>query len=115
MRLRRTAATAAATAVSALALVLTLPASANAATGYFTYVVDDTPMPLVLIDPPSRECLTLPEVADPEVPPAHSPRNGTDSTAVVFTNPDCTGNHFSLRPHTGHGSERLKVRSVVFS
>ncbi|MFJ9849017.1 hypothetical protein [Streptomyces sp. NPDC101150] len=47
-------------------------------------------------------------------PPAHSPRNYTDATAVVFTGPDCTGNDFSLRPHGGHGSERLKLRSVLF-
>lgn len=67
------------------------------------------------MDPPSRECVTLPEVEDPSTEPAHSPRNRTDATATVFTGPHCTGDWFSLRPHVGHASERLKLRSVVFS
>ncbi|MFG2138924.1 hypothetical protein [Streptomyces sp. NPDC048650] len=115
MRLRRTAATAAA-AFGALALALSVPAPAGAAaTGAFTYRVDGDPASHLLAYPPSRECITLPEVADPEVAPAHSPRNDTGSTATVFAGPDCTGPYFSLRPFGGHGSERLKVRSVVFS
>ncbi|MEU9113661.1 hypothetical protein AB0D04_18250, partial [Streptomyces sp. NPDC048483] len=114
MRLRRTAASAVATAVGALALVLSAPASAHAATGPFTYVVDGDPVLHLLPNPPSGTCVPLPEVADPEVPPAHSPRNFTDSTAVVFTGTDCTGDSFSLRPETGYGSERLKLRSVLF-
>ncbi|MFB6440933.1 hypothetical protein ACFCVY_29840 [Streptomyces sp. NPDC056411] len=117
MRLRRTTAVTA-TAVGALALALALPAApAGAATGPFTYVYQDSGGPHVglLSDPPSRECLTLPEVAPEFIPPAHSPRNYTDSTATVFTGSDCTGEYFTLRPHGGHASERLKLRSVVFS
>jgi hypothetical protein len=68
-----------------------------------------------LVDPPSRECITLPEVADEAVPPADSPRNDTDATATVFTNDDCSGDYFSLRPFGGRASDRLKLRSVVFS
>ena len=115
MRLRN----ATAAALGALALVLAVPSSASAATGEFTYqYVDENGDPAVtlLTDPPSGECLTLPEVADEETtPPAHSPRNRTDATATVFTGADCSGDYFSLRPHTGYGSARLKLRSVVFS
>ncbi|MFI1615532.1 hypothetical protein ACH4VT_00815 [Streptomyces lydicus] len=117
MRLHRPA-TVAATAVGALALALALPAvPAGAATGPFTYVYEDSSGPHVgvLSDPAGRECITLPEVAAEFVPPAHSPRNYTDATATVFTGPDCTGDFFSLRPHGGHASDRLKLRSVVFS
>ncbi|MGX1853436.1 hypothetical protein OIU91_20925 [Streptomyces sp. NBC_01456] len=115
MRLRHTAAT----AVSALALALALPASsAGASTGPFTYVYNDgdgTPRVSLLSDPPSRACLALPEVTDPNVLPAHSPKNYTSSVATVFTGPDCTGNYYTLRPNGGRASELLKLRSVVFS
>lgn len=78
--------------------------------------MDGSPRTATLDDPASGECHTLPEVANPAASsPAHSPRNRTDATAVVFTEPDCEGDWFSLRPHTGYGSERLKLRSVVFS
>ncbi|MFG2284930.1 hypothetical protein ACGFOU_02440 [Streptomyces sp. NPDC048595] len=116
MRLRR-ATTAAATALGALALALSLPASAAvAATGTFTYVYEGGgPQLGVLVDPPSGECITLPEVAPGFLPPAHSPRNHTGSTATVFTGADCDGDYFTLRPNGGHASERLKLRSVAFS
>ncbi|WP_326691516.1 MULTISPECIES: hypothetical protein [unclassified Streptomyces] len=112
MRLRHTVAA----GLGAVALALSVAAPAGAATGEFSYTYETPggPQRAILADPPSRECVTLPGVAE-WTPPAHSPRNHTDSTAVVFTGPDCTGDHFSLRPHTGHGSERLKVRSVLFS
>ncbi|KJK59180.1 hypothetical protein [Saccharothrix sp. ST-888] len=115
MRLRNAAAAAAA----ALSLVLTLPTSASAAQGEFTYRfigLDGAPQTGRLLDPESRECINLPEVADPDSSePADSPRNRTDATATVFKDPDCEGDYFTLRPLTGHGSERLKIRSVVFS
>lgn len=100
-------------------LVLAAPDIANAATGGFTYRFVDSYgiiQESTLDNPPSRECITLPEVADPDMSaPADSPRNATDATAVVFTEPDCQGDYFSLRPLTGRGSERLKLRSVLFS
>ncbi|MER7825004.1 hypothetical protein BCL76_107265 [Streptomyces sp. CG 926] len=115
MRLRH----AAVAAFGAFTLLLTIPTSASAAEGQFQYTVtglDGTPLRVVLDDPPGEECITLPEVADPGASsPAHSPRNRTDATATVFTEPDCEGDHFTLRPRTGYGSERLKLRSVVFS
>ncbi|MCX4720638.1 hypothetical protein ACFWB2_42430 [Streptomyces virginiae] len=114
MRLRH----AAGAAFGAVTLLLTMPTSASAATGEFQYTVsglDGRPLRLVLENPPSGECITLPEVADPGASsPAHSPRNRTDEVALVFTEPDCTGREFALRPRTGYGSERLELRSVVF-
>ena len=100
-------------------LVLAAPTMASAASGEFSYRFVDAngiTQESLLLDPPSRECVTLPEVADPDATaPADSPRNRTDATAIVFTGPDCTGDYFSLRPLTGYGSERLKLRSVLFS
>ncbi|MFE5681034.1 hypothetical protein ACFQ7B_40465 [Streptomyces erythrochromogenes] len=102
----------------ALTLLLTVPASASAATGEWQYSVtglDGRSLRVVLEDPESRECITLPEVADPGASsPAHSPRNRTTSTATVFTEPGCEGDFFTLRPVTGHGSARLQLGSVVF-
>ncbi|MFE0192423.1 hypothetical protein [Streptomyces sp. NPDC058989] len=115
MRLRR----AATVAATALALALSLPASsAGAATGTFSYVYEDLgggSHLSVLPDPPSRQCITLSKVASESAPPSHSPRNDTGSTATVFTGAHCDGDYFTLRPNGGHASERLKLRSVVFS
>ncbi|MGA5702014.1 hypothetical protein [Peterkaempfera bronchialis] len=114
MRLRNTLAA----ATGAFALVLTLPTSASAATGELTYVFIDSHgarQTGVLIDPPSRECITIPEAADEARLPAHSPVNSTDATATVFSGIGCQGDYFTLRPQGGRASERLKVRSVVFS
>ncbi|PCG84438.1 hypothetical protein CIB93_19590 [Streptomyces sp. WZ.A104] len=114
MRLRSTLAA----SLGALALIVTVPNSAWAANGYFGYSytgADGQRQIGQLIDPPSRECVNLPEVSDPAASePAHSPRNFTDATAVLFTDADCEGDHFALRPG-GRASERLKLRSVVFS
>ncbi|MFB6618808.1 hypothetical protein ACFCV9_32080 [Streptomyces sp. NPDC056367] len=115
MRMRN----AAVAGLGALVLGLTHPASpAAAATGEFRYTysgLDGRPQTAELPDPADGECITLPEVADPaSSSPAHSPRNRTDATATVFTEPDCTGDWFTLRPLVGRGSERLKLRSVVF-
>ncbi|MFE6908894.1 hypothetical protein [Streptomyces erythrochromogenes] len=110
---------AAVAAFGAFTLLLTVPTSASAATGEFQYTVsglDGRPLRVVLEDPASGECITLPEVADPGASsPAHSPRNRTTSTATVFTEPGCEGDFFTLRPITGYGSARLQLRSVVFS
>lgn len=115
MRLRNALAVALGTGV----LILAAPTVASAATGAFTYQyydADGFPAVNALFDPPSRECITLPEVADTSTTaPADSPRNRTDAVAVAFTGPDCTGDYFSMRPYTGYGSERLKLRSVLFS
>ena len=110
MRIRTTIAAAA----CAFGVALSFPVSAHAADGPFFYTYGGGQVG-VLESPVSGECITLPEVADPGVPPADSPYNGTDATATVFSGVDCTGDYFSLRPNGGHASERLKLRSVVFS
>ncbi|WP_367047763.1 hypothetical protein [Streptomyces sp. Je 1-332] len=106
-------------AAGAAALILTLPGSAHAAAGDFHYTyVDSTgeEQQATLHDPHSGECVMLPEAAQEyHQPPAHSPRNRTDSFAILFTNADCSGDTFTLRSHTGGASERLKLRSVLFS
>ncbi|MYT21225.1 hypothetical protein GTW69_13135 [Streptomyces sp. SID7760] len=115
MRLRH----AAVAAFGALTLVLTIPTSASATIGEFQYTyvgLDGKAKVGILLDPPSGECITLPEVADPNASaPAHSPRNRTTSTATVFTEPECEGDYFTLKPLTGRGSDQLKLRSVAFS
>ncbi|MWA15668.1 hypothetical protein [Streptomyces sp. BA2] len=115
MRLRHSLAAAAGAAV----LILTVPGSAYAAEGDFRYTYIDSDgeeEQATLHDPNSGECVTLPEAAQEyHQPPAHSPKNRTDSFAIVFTNADCSGDTFTLRPHTGGASERLKLRSVLFS
>ncbi|MFI9036008.1 hypothetical protein [Streptomyces sp. NPDC053726] len=115
MRLRSTVAA----AFGALALIVAVPSSASAATGEFSYTysgLDGSPQVAFLFDPPSGECITLPEVADPgSSNPAHTPWNHTDATATVFSGVDCEGEYFSLRPFGGHASSRLKLRSVIFS
>ncbi|MFJ9406947.1 hypothetical protein [Streptomyces sp. NPDC101393] len=96
-----------------------MPGSATAAGGDFRYTYrdrDGTEGTVTLHDPESGKCLTLPEAAvEYTQPPAHSPRNRTDATAAVFTHADCSGEVFRLRPHTGGGSARMKLRSVIFS
>jgi hypothetical protein len=115
MRLRRFAAA----ALGALALALTLPTPAHAAEGQFryTYLTGEGYEAVgFLNNPPNGRCINLHGADSNDLPPAHSPKNRTDATAVVFANADCQGDdHFSLRPRTGGGSERLTVRSVVFS
>lgn len=107
-----------AAAAASIALVVTLPHAASAAVGEFRYTYDDdfgSRAAGVLVDPDSRTCVTLPETADPDTTePAFAPQNFTDSTATVFTGPDCDGDSYSLRPG-GKASDRLKLRSVVFS
>nr|WSZ95394.1 hypothetical protein OH820_06770 [Streptomyces sp. NBC_00857] len=120
MRLRSTLAA----VVGAVALLVSVPGSSSAsssassaAVGEFHYVYTDIaghPQPGKLVNPPSRRCITIPEAAGEYVPPAHSPRNLTKSTATVFTGLRCDGEHYTLDPGKS-ASSRLKLRSVVFS
>lgn len=114
MHLRQTVAAAAAS----FALLLSLPGHAAAAVGEFRYTYYDdfgNRAAGVLVEPDSRTCVTLPEVADPDTTePAFAPQNFTGSTATMFTGPDCDGDYYSLRPG-GRASDRLKLRSVLFS
>ncbi len=114
MRMR----TALAAGVGALALIVTVPTSASAAEGPFFYAytgLDGSPQVGVLNNPVSRECVTVPEVADPGASsPARYAYNDTGSTAVVFANPDCTGDATALEPKAGGGAG-TEFRSVIFS
>ncbi|MFJ9818451.1 hypothetical protein ACIRU3_24955 [Streptomyces sp. NPDC101151] len=114
MRLRNTVAA----ACGAIALTAVLATPAHAATGDFGYKVvglNGEPVAVTLHDPPSGECVTLAEVADPSASePAFAPHNDTDAFAVVFTGADCTGNSWTLRPHGLPATDRLKLRSVLF-
>ncbi|MFG3283355.1 hypothetical protein [Streptomyces sp. NPDC048111] len=116
MRLRH----AAVALTGALSLILSVPMSASAADGEFTYSYvgkDGKTHTAAKVDPAGRECYTLAEVADPAASaPAFSPRNRTTASATVFAEPDCEGDvYFTLKPLTGSGTEKLKFRSVVFS
>ncbi|MEV6248934.1 hypothetical protein AB0M38_22430 [Streptomyces sp. NPDC051742] len=114
MRLRHSIAA----ACGALALTATLAAPAHAATGDFGYRfvgLDGAPQTVTLHDPASGECVTIPEAADPaSSEPAFAPHNDTDEYAIVFTEPDCTGDSWTLRPHGRPATDRLKLRSVTF-
>ncbi|MFJ2772715.1 hypothetical protein [Streptomyces sp. NPDC087300] len=115
MRLRTTFAA----ALGALALVVTLPTSATAATGDFSYKyvgLNGTPQSVTLHDPESPGCVTLAEVADPDASePAFAPHNDTDTWVMVFTEPECNGDSWTLRPHGHPATDRLKLRSVYFT
>ncbi|WP_344073149.1 hypothetical protein [Streptomyces crystallinus] len=115
MRLRHTAAA----VCGALALLLTQSASASAATGHFSYKfigLDGAPQSVTLHDPVSPGCVVLPEVADPgSSEPAFAPHNDTDEWVMVFTEPDCTGDSWTLRPHGNPATDRLKLRSVFLT
>ncbi|RDG35489.1 hypothetical protein [Streptomyces corynorhini] len=104
-------------ALGALTLLVSAAGSASAAEGEFGYVytgLDGLPHDGVLVNPPDWVCVTLPEAAGEYVPPADSPRNGTDSRATLFTGPDCDGARYTLAPG-GSASSRLKLRSVRFT
>ncbi|MGH4031434.1 hypothetical protein ACQB60_21150 [Actinomycetota bacterium Odt1-20B] len=115
MRLRTTLSA----ALGALALTLAVPSSAAAATGDFSYQyvgLNGAPQSAALHDPQSPGCVPLAEVADPgSSEPAFAPHNDTDEWVMVFTEPDCTGDSWTLRPHGQPASDRLELRSVFFT
>jgi len=113
MRLRNTLAAAA----GALVLVLTIPASANAAAlGHFDYEYKDA-LGITqfgsLDNPPTDRCIDLPELLSNGTP-ADSPRNRTNNFALIYIGAGCTGNDFPV-PSNGSGSANLKLRSVMFA
>lgn len=106
------------TAVLGAALLLAaVPGSASAASGQFRYsyvTAEGYEASGFLTDPASHRCLNLPGVGEENPRPGHSPKNRTDAWATVYSDADCEGASFRLKPHTGGASERLKVRSVIF-
>ncbi|MEU6994739.1 hypothetical protein ABZ953_29290 [Streptomyces sp. NPDC046465] len=114
MRLRHTLAA----ALGALTLVVALPTSASAATGDFSYrytAPDGSRQSATIHDPSSPGCVVLPEAANQDGPPAYAPHNDTDEWTMVFTEPDCTGDSWTLRPHGRPATDRLKLRSVFLT
>lgn len=97
---------------------VSLATFAVAATGDFSYSYigpDGKPNRAELSDPNDQVCITIPGAADPyESQPAYAPENSTDKYAIVFTEPDCTGDSFVLKPHGRPTTDRLKLRSVTF-
>ncbi|MFE4515352.1 hypothetical protein ACFRMQ_14315 [Kitasatospora sp. NPDC056783] len=98
-------------AASAIALVLAVPFSAHAAEGEFRskYGFGSTSG---LFNPPSGRCIDIPEATAEQ--PAFAPENITRSTATVYKDFDCNGESYVLDPGK-KASDRLKLRSVVFS
>ncbi|MFF7813389.1 hypothetical protein ACF1E9_12865 [Streptomyces roseolus] len=114
MRLRSTLASAAGAAL----LLLTAPGSASAAEGQFRYTyrtADGYEAVGFLNNPQSGTCIDIQGPGSEPGSPAYAPKNRTDATAVVFLEANCQGDAFyALRPGGG-ASDRLLVRSVVFS
>ncbi|MFF4415763.1 hypothetical protein ACFYY8_24815 [Streptosporangium sp. NPDC001559] len=107
-----------AAAAGALMLVLAVPGSASAAVGQFRYsykTADGYDAVGFINNPESRKCIDIQGAGSDGTSASYAPKNLTDSTATVFLEAGCTGDAFySLRPGAG-ASERLLVRSVVFS
>ncbi|WP_158882927.1 hypothetical protein [Amycolatopsis anabasis] len=103
---------------SAFALVCTVSGTAFATEGEFIYRYYNKDGNLAvggLVDPPSGKCIEIPEVAAFHNAYAFRPRNNTHSSATMFKDSDCEGDaYFTLKPG-GKASDRLKLRSVVFS
>ncbi|MFJ7207373.1 hypothetical protein ACIQWR_28030 [Streptomyces sp. NPDC098789] len=108
MRLRNTVVAAA----GALVLTLSMPNSAFAAVGDFSYRGQLIIGRHTLQDPPSEECINVPGA---NVLPAHAPHNDTNATATVFLDEDCGGDVYFVMPPGQHLDFRSRFRSVVFS
>ncbi len=103
--------------VAAAVLALAAPAAAHAAESELEYRYGLEGVTLgeaKLVDPESRLCIEIPEVADIAEAHAYRPRNNTRSSATFFKGDGCTGAFYTLRPG-GKASERLLFRSVTFS
>ncbi|MFI1176955.1 hypothetical protein [Streptomyces melanogenes] len=102
-------------AACSLMLLLATPGSASANAGDFFYTYTDADgkeQRQKEQDPPSRECLNIPEAT--EAHPAHSPHNGTDEDAIVYEKVDCEGAKFVVAKDTGEAGPDVKFRSVLF-
>lgn len=113
MKLRNTAAA----ALAAVALVLTLPGSALAAQGSFTYKYVDhfgQQQHVALHDPHSGKCINLYAVGDDEVPAGYGPHNDTDTAVTVYLGANCEGPEWKLRAKGQPARDALEVRSVRF-
>ncbi|MEW2296425.1 hypothetical protein ABZ719_27650 [Streptomyces sp. NPDC006743] len=109
---------AAGAACGALVLLLAVPGSASAATGQFRYTyttAEGYDAVGFLNNPESGTCINLPAPGAAPDAVSRAPKNRTDATATVFLDADCEGDtYYVLRPGAG-ASDRLLLRSVVFS
>ncbi|MFF3305473.1 hypothetical protein [Streptomyces sp. NPDC002908] len=107
-----------AASAGALALLLATPGPASAAAGQFryTYTTSDGYEAVGFMNyPDSGSCINIQKPGSEPGLAAYAPQNRTDATATVFLEGDCEGDAFyTLRPGAG-ASDRLLVRSVVFS
>ncbi|MFJ2407208.1 hypothetical protein ACIOUE_38605 [Streptomyces xanthochromogenes] len=105
-------------AAGAAVLLIALPGSASAAGGQFRYsytTADGYEAVGFLNNPASGQCINLAPAASEPGSASRAPKNHTDATATVFLGTDCEGDtYYSLKPGQG-ASDRLQVRSVVFS
>ncbi|MEV0701852.1 hypothetical protein AB0I53_28605 [Saccharopolyspora sp. NPDC050389] len=112
MRLRATVAA----TLGAAGLLLSLPGSALAADGEFSYWVEGTNAyhQRALLDPAGRLCHRL-DLPNPQTP-AYGVRNNTDATAIVFLDENCASDvyHYVLQPGQ-QAPNGVAVRSVIFS
>ncbi|GHG78433.1 hypothetical protein GCM10018980_77120 [Streptomyces capoamus] len=105
-------------ACSAFALLVAAPGSAFAATGQFRYTyttTDGYEAVGFLNNPPSGQCINLQGSASEPGSFSRAPKNRTDATATVFLDADCEGDTYYILPPGTGASERLLLRSVVFS
>jgi hypothetical protein len=103
--------------VSVCALGVAVPAVASASEGEFTYRYYDEDGDLqqgALVDPPSGECVDIPEVIDFSDTFAFRPHNNTDASVTVFKEGNCEGDAYYTLPAGARASDRLLMRSVVF-
>ncbi|MBL1110468.1 hypothetical protein JK361_39005 [Streptomyces sp. 5-8] len=114
----RSVVAAAGAACSAFALLLAAPGAASAAAGQFRYTyttAEGYDAVGFLNNPPSSQCINLQGPASEPGSFSRAPKNRTDATATVFLDADCEGDtYYTLPPGTG-ASDRLLLRSVVFS
>ncbi|GAA2730836.1 hypothetical protein [Streptomyces nogalater] len=105
-------------ACSAVVLLLAVPGSASAATGQFRYTyttAEGYDAVGFLNNPAGGRCVNLPTPAAAPGAVSRAPKNRTDATATVFLDADCEGDTYYTLPPGAGASDRLLVRSVVFS
>ncbi|MEU6393029.1 hypothetical protein [Streptomyces sp. NPDC046939] len=105
-------------AAGAALLMIAVPGSATAAGGQFRYsytTADGYEATGFLTNPASEQCINLAPAASEPGAAARAPKNHTDATATVFLGTDCEGDTYYTLPPGKGASDRLLVRSVVFS
>ncbi|WP_394437094.1 hypothetical protein [Streptomyces sp. SGAir0957] len=105
-------------AAGAAVLLTAMSGSATAASGQFRYsytTADGYEAVGFLNDPVSGQCVNLAPAASEPGAASRAPKNRTNATATVFLGTDCEGGTYYTLPPGKGASDRLLVRSVVFS